>query len=74
MPKMPRTIHPPVTKQASRKKRRIKQPLNCGSVSAAVSIPEPLYLQALDAADETDEGNFSRYVRNLIRRDLQRAS
>jgi hypothetical protein len=43
-------------------------------VSAAVSISEPLYLQALSAAQRRAEGNFSRYVRGLITQDLQKAS
>ncbi len=40
-------------------------------ISAAASIPKHLYQAALQAAQAHDEGNFSRYVRRLIRNDLQ---
>lgn len=54
------------------KKQRHKRKVSPGSslVSAAVSIDHGLYLNALNAAQNTHEGNFSRYVRSLIRRDL----
>lgn len=58
------------------KKQRHKKKVAPGSslVSAAVSIDHGLYLHALTAAQSTHEGNFSRYVRSLIRRDLGKAS
>lgn len=39
-------------------------------VSAAVSIDEVLYQQAIRAAVSNHEGNFSRYMRALVKRDL----
>jgi len=53
-------------------RQRHKRKVAPGSslVSAAVSIDHKLYMSALSAAQSTHEGNFSRYVRNLIRRDL----
>lgn len=70
---MPRTMHAPGPVTGSRKKRQFKLS-SPGNVAAAVSMPEPLYRQALRAADSCEEGNFSRYVRNLIRADLANAS
>jgi hypothetical protein len=66
---------PHIEKQKARK-QRLKSaalPAKEPTVSAAVSIAEPLYLRALRAAKEGHEGNFSAYVRRLIRRDLNAA-
>lgn len=70
---MPRTIQPPSPAKNSRKKRRFKTPISDGLIAAAVSIPQPLYLKALTCADDQHEGNFSRYIRSLIKRDLRSA-
>ena len=61
----------PMTK-TTLKKQRFKKTITPSSelVSAAVSIDSKLYLTALSAAEGEFEGNFSRYVRHLIRRDL----
>jgi len=40
-------------------------------IAAAVSIEQSLYDAALRERVEPDDTNFSRYVRDLIRRDLQ---
>jgi hypothetical protein len=69
---MPRTSHSPGPSAGSRKKRQFKHSTP-GTIAAAVSMPEPLYRQALRVADSCEEGNFSRYVRNLIRADLAAA-
>jgi hypothetical protein len=70
---MPRTIQHAAPVSGSRKKRRFKIPVSDGLIAAAVSIPQPLYLKALSHADDEHEGNFSRYVRTLIKRDLRSA-
>lgn len=60
--------HAPTTpKRARRKKPR-------ALVSAAVSIPEVLYEKALKVADSKTEGNFSRYIRDLINKDLAQSA
>jgi hypothetical protein len=60
---MPQTT---LTQLSTRKRRkRIR-----ARVSAAISIEEPLYLQALTRAASKADNNFSGYVRNLIRQDL----
>lgn len=41
------------------------------TIPAAVSIDEQLYAQAIRERIHTQDTNFSRYVRELIRRDLQ---
>lgn len=58
------------------KKQRFKKTVTPTSslVSAAVSINSQLYLKALEAAADEHEGNFSSYVRKLIRRDLGKAA
>lgn len=66
---------PNISKPNARK-QRLKgsaMPAKETKISAAVSIAEPLYLRALRAAQDTHEGNFSLYVRNLIKRDLNAA-
>jgi hypothetical protein len=60
---MPRTSLAPLS---SRKRRKRLKAL----VSAAVSIDESLYLKALHAAEQKHDGNFSRYMRTLLKRDL----
>jgi hypothetical protein len=64
---MPRMNNPQKRKQPHKAKRA---PLKQSLLSAAVSINEALYLQALERANEVAEGNFSQYARMLIRRDL----
>lgn len=62
--------------EAKPRKQRLKgavSPKRPSTISAAVSIPEALYLSALNAAQSEFEGNFSRYVRTLIKRDLSAA-
>ena len=49
---------------ALEKKRRI---------SAAVSMPKSLYRRVTSSVLKPHEGNFSRYVRSLIKRDLNAA-
>lgn len=58
--------------RTTQRKQRFKKTVNPTSdlVSAAVSIDANLYRTALSAAEGSFEGNFSRYVRHLIRRDL----
>lgn len=59
--------------QRRQRKQRLKAAISSGPssiISAAVSIQEPLYLDALAAAHRRAEGNFSLYVRQLIRADL----
>lgn len=67
---MPRMKKPVPRKQAHKAK---KTPDKQNLLSAAVSINESLYLEALSRADEVAEGNFSQYARMLIRRDLANA-
>lgn len=64
MPAMPAT--------QPRKQRFKKQiaPTKRKIVSAALSIPEELYMKALKVADLKTDGNFSRYARGLIEKDL----
>lgn len=66
---------PHITKTKTRRQRLkgAAMPAKEPTVSAAVSIAEPLYLRALRAAKDGHEGNFSRYVRTLIKRDLNAA-
>lgn len=64
---MPRTSLAPLSGRKRRK--RIK-----ALVSAAVSIDESLYLKALHAAEQKHDGNFSRYMRTLLKRDLGMAA
>ena len=42
-------------------------------ISAAVSMPKSLYRRVISEALQPHEGNFSLYVRNLIKRDLNAA-
>lgn len=58
----------PETRKQPHKAKRT--PLKQSLLSAAVSINESLYLEALERANEVAEGNFSQYARMLIRRDL----
>jgi len=68
---MPHTRTPGGLSAASRKRRQFRA---AGpAVSAAVFMPEQLYRSALGAAEKTSEGNFSRYVRQLIPADLSGA-
>lgn len=66
----------PNIKQRPRKQRhkRLVSSSSPAIVAAAVSIPEPLYLSALNVAEKTTEGNFSRYVRGLITADLKKSA
>lgn len=64
---MPKTTLAPLS---SRKRRKRVKAL----VSAAVSVEEALYLRALRVADQQHDGNFSRYMRTLLRRDLGEAA
>lgn len=64
---MPKTTLTPLS---SRKRRKRVKAL----VSAAVSVDESLYLRALRVADAKHDGNFSRYMRTLLRRDLGEAA
>lgn len=64
---MPKTSLQPLSSR--RRRRRVK-----ALVSAAVSIDESLYLQALRTAEAKHDGNFSRYMRTLLRRDLGMAA
>lgn len=65
---MPHLPKPTNSKQRFKARR---QPGKTVLIPAAVSISEPLYMDALAVAKKTAEGNFSRYVRDLIRADLQ---
>lgn len=67
---MPHTTTKP---RAQRFKKLVKSDSKT-IVSAAVSIDSALYLKALSVADRHAEGNFSRYVRGLIRRDIGSAA
>ena len=60
---MPQSTLVPLSSRKRRK--RVK-----AMVAAAVSIDETLYLKALHAAEQRHEGNFSRYMRDLLKRDL----
>lgn len=60
---MPQTSLAPLSSR--RRRKRVK-----ALVSAAVSIDEQLYLKALRAAEHQHDGNFSRYMRTLLKRDL----
>lgn len=60
---MPKTSLAPLSSRTRRK--RVK-----ALVSAAVSIDEALYLKALRHADANFDGNFSAYMRNLLKHDL----
>lgn len=64
---MPHTIHHPPARKAQKRNRKPK-PL----VAAAVSMPPDLYSAALGVADRIKDGNFSAYMRDLIRADLSR--
>lgn len=64
---MPQTTLSPLS---SRKRRKRVKAL----VSAAVSIDEQLYLKALRAAEHRHDGNFSSYMRALLKRDLGMAA
>ena len=67
---MPRTSLAPLSGRKRRKRRKRIKAL----VSAAVSIDESLYLKALHAAEQKHDGNFSRYMRTLLKRDLGMAA
>ncbi len=58
----------PVPRKQAHKAK--KTPQKQSLLSAAVSIPENLYLEALLRSEEVADGNFSLYARMLIRRDL----
>lgn len=60
---MPATHLQPLS---SRKRRKRVKAL----VAAAVSIDEDLYQRGLRAAEKEHDGNFSRYMRTLLKRDL----
>lgn len=62
------------TKPRAQRFKKLIGPDSKTIVSAAVSIDSALYLKALSVADRHAEGNFSRYVRGLIRRDLGSAA
>ncbi len=70
------TTMPSLPKPTARRQRHKKAvtATRPRTVSAAVSIPTDLYHLALNAAETTDEGNFSRYVRKLIKRDVNQAA
>ena len=63
---MPSTTLAPLSTRKRRKKIQAR-------VSAAVSMPEPLYLASLKQAEVKAGNNWSNYVRNLIHADLQSA-
>jgi hypothetical protein len=60
---MPKSSLSPLSSR--RRRKRIK-----ALVSAAVSIDEQLYTQALRMAEANHDGNFSHYMRTLLKRDL----
>lgn len=65
----------PRMKTAAKRKQAHKAkaaPMKQNLVSAAVSISESLYLQAIERANQVTEGNFSQYARLLIKRDLEK--
>ncbi len=64
---MPQTSLTPLSSR--RRRKRVK-----ALVSAAVSIDEQLYIKALRAAEDRHDGNFSRYMRTLLKRDLGMAA
>jgi hypothetical protein len=63
---MPSTTLAPLSSRKRRKKIQAR-------VSAAVSMPEPLYLASLKQAEAKAGNNWSSYVRNLIHADLRSA-
>ena len=67
---MPRMKTAEKRKQTHKAKRA---PMKQTLVSAAVSISEALYLQAIERANQETEGNFSQYARLLIKRDLAKS-
>ena len=64
---MPHASLAPLSTRKRRKKIRTR-------VTAAVSIDEDLYTQALRKAAVTSDNNFSGYVRKLIRSDINHAA
>ena len=64
---------PPPSERAQRHKAT-SQGSKPHIISAAVSIQEPLYRESLKQAIKVAEGNWSRYVRQLIKRDLGSAA
>lgn len=63
----------PTSKIRKQRHKSAVSPDKASVVSAAVSIPEHLYRTALKQATNKHDGNFSGYVRSLIRRDLSLA-
>jgi hypothetical protein len=63
---MPTAKHP--TQSTRRRRKRVRS-----RVSAAISLDETLYTQALERAAATADNNFSGYIRELIRGDLAAA-
>jgi hypothetical protein len=63
---MPTTTLTPLSSRRRRKKIAAR-------VSAAVSIPESLYLASLKRAETKADNNWSGYVRDLIQEDLRSA-
>lgn len=66
----------PHMKPAAARRQRYKKAVSAQSpslVSAAVSISSDLYVRALRVAESDFEGNFSRYVRHLIKKDNRAA-
>jgi hypothetical protein len=60
---MPTTTLTPLSSRKRRKRITAR-------VSAAISIEEPLYLQALQKAKSHHDNNFSGFIRYLIKSDL----
>jgi len=67
-PKPKRRPMPKTSTPSPSSRNRRKEPVT--RVSAAVSIDEPLYQGALKRAAVVADNNFSRYVRDLVKRDL----
>lgn len=66
----------PHIKTPAARRQRFKKSVSATSpnlVSAAVSISSDLYVRALRVAESEFEGNFSRYVRHLIKKDNRAA-
>lgn len=60
---MPKTKSPPVS---SRRRHKVIR----NRISAAINLPEDVYKKALSQAQAHHDGNFSAYVRSLLRKDL----
>lgn len=66
--KKPKKRAMPTPSLAPLSSRRRKKPVRV-RISAAISLPEADYNSALAKADSHHDGNFSAYVRHLLRKD-----